>query len=597
MITKIRCSSLVFNVFSFLFLSVISYGTVLASPDLTSTTLSFAVAGPSAANIVIDDAIKNQGDTDAGTFEVAYYLSNGDTSLFVPPDALICTRTVTGLAAGLSEPATTTCPRPVVAPGTYYVISVVDSGGTVAETNEGNNQRGSSNGVVIGPDLIPTSLSAALSGTNIVIDDALKNQGNVDVSALFDVSYYLSGDVIYNSGDTLICKRSLSGLAAGVSNPTTGTVTTTCSRPSVSPGSYYVIAVVDSGGTVAELDEGNNRLVTTNTLLIVSLVESLDPNCGKVGDVVKIFGSAFGATQGSSSVTFNGVTAIIRTWSNTEIQAYVPTGATTGPVRVTVNGVASSGEEFTVSDTCRPTNSGPTDYDITSFHVKGEVEDGESFGIELSVFNVNDRSDPGFTYEVIGKVKGSEFFRISGTAHDLLDNVSTTIPIPLTAPSPLDEDDCIEFIATVTDADPDVDEVKAAGTGDDDDEAKTCKNKDRFRFTSPNNAESIRIGTIVPIKFRLEDKATGLPISDATAYLWIAKVSDHQLPEVPATSGEGSVGDTGNQFRFDPGDPGILTDDVYVFNWDTAGLTTGTWRLRVDLGDGKPHRLIIKLKR
>jgi len=55
-----------------------------------------------------------------------------------------------------------------------------------------------------------------------------------------------------------------------------------------------------------------------------------------------INGSGFGATQGSSTVTFNGYTASAPSWSNTQIAATVPSGATTGAVRVTVGGVSSN---------------------------------------------------------------------------------------------------------------------------------------------------------------------------------------------------------------------------------------------------------------
>jgi uncharacterized protein (TIGR03437 family) len=62
-------------------------------------------------------------------------------------------------------------------------------------------------------------------------------------------------------------------------------------------------------------------------------------------------GLNFGTTQGSvnGSVTFNGKTAAITSWSSTQIKATVPTGATPGPVIVTVNGMQSNSETFTVN--------------------------------------------------------------------------------------------------------------------------------------------------------------------------------------------------------------------------------------------------------
>jgi hypothetical protein len=74
-----------------------------------------------------------------------------------------------------------------------------------------------------------------------------------------------------------------------------------------------------------------------------------------VGASVTIAGANFGATQGTSTVRFNGVTATATSWSAASIVAAVPAGATTGNVVVTVGGVASNGVSFTVSaDTTPP---------------------------------------------------------------------------------------------------------------------------------------------------------------------------------------------------------------------------------------------------
>ncbi len=70
---------------------------------------------------------------------------------------------------------------------------------------------------------------------------------------------------------------------------------------------------------------------------------------GPVGTEVTITGTAFGATHGSSTITFNGSIGIPKSWSDTKIVVPVPATATTGPVVVTVNGVASNSVLFTVS--------------------------------------------------------------------------------------------------------------------------------------------------------------------------------------------------------------------------------------------------------
>ena len=80
---------------------------------------------------------------------------------------------------------------------------------------------------------------------------------------------------------------------------------------------------------------------------------ALEPDEGPVGTEVAIrgesFGSAIGAVQGTSGVSFGGVWASPSSWSEGEVRVAVPAGAMSGPVVVTVGGVASEGVEFTVT--------------------------------------------------------------------------------------------------------------------------------------------------------------------------------------------------------------------------------------------------------
>jgi len=77
-------------------------------------------------------------------------------------------------------------------------------------------------------------------------------------------------------------------------------------------------------------------------------ITSLSQTGGAVGVSITITGTNFGASQGTSTVTFNGTSATVSNWSATNIITSVPAGATTGPVVVTVGGVQSNGITFTV---------------------------------------------------------------------------------------------------------------------------------------------------------------------------------------------------------------------------------------------------------
>jgi len=79
----------------------------------------------------------------------------------------------------------------------------------------------------------------------------------------------------------------------------------------------------------------------------------LSPLSGFPGTPVTITGVNFGAAQGGSTVTFNGVIAGVTNWSATSITAIVPGGATTGSVIVTVGVMSSNGVSFTIP-TCPP---------------------------------------------------------------------------------------------------------------------------------------------------------------------------------------------------------------------------------------------------
>jgi len=77
-------------------------------------------------------------------------------------------------------------------------------------------------------------------------------------------------------------------------------------------------------------------------------ITSLNPTSGPVGASITIAGASFGASQGTSTVTFNGTAAAPTAWSTTSITTPVPTGATTGNVVVTVGAQASNGVNFTL---------------------------------------------------------------------------------------------------------------------------------------------------------------------------------------------------------------------------------------------------------
>jgi len=84
----------------------------------------------------------------------------------------------------------------------------------------------------------------------------------------------------------------------------------------------------------------DNVSITSGTM---PLVTGITPTYGTIGTSVTINGSSFGATQGTSTVSFNGALASsVTSWSDTQIVAVVPSNASSGGVSVVVNGIESN---------------------------------------------------------------------------------------------------------------------------------------------------------------------------------------------------------------------------------------------------------------
>src|SRR6185436_19916757 len=114
-----------------------------------------------------------------------------------------------------------------------------------------------------------------------------------------------------------------------------------------------IVASVPSGATSGPVTVtvggvASNGLAFTLTAAAPTIT-SLSPTSGSVGMAVTITGVNFGATQGASTVRFNGTPATPTSWSATSIVASVPGGATSGPVTVTVGGGARNVLAFTLT--------------------------------------------------------------------------------------------------------------------------------------------------------------------------------------------------------------------------------------------------------
>lgn len=129
-----------------------------------------------------------------------------------------------------------------------------------------------------------------------------------------------SSSVMFNGVAAEVTNWTNTAVEAIVPNATSGTVTITVNG-------------VPSNGSPFAISPG---------------ITSILPNPAMAGSTVTIFGTTFGSTQGSSTVTFNGLAAAVSNWSNGVIVALVPPNVTAGPVVVTVNGMSSNGLGFSL---------------------------------------------------------------------------------------------------------------------------------------------------------------------------------------------------------------------------------------------------------
>jgi len=225
-----------------------------------------------------------------------------------------------------------------------------------------------------------TSSPSSWSATSIVVQvPAAAKTGNVVVTvagvasngAPFTVSPHITSLSATSGG--VGAAVTITGTTFGTTqgtvqfNGTTGTPATW--------GNTSITVPVPAGatsGNVTVTVAGVTSNGTTFTVLPTPSITSLSPTSGAPGASVTVTGTNFGASQGSSAITFNGTAATATSWSATSIVAVVPTGATTGNAVVTVSGVASNGISFVVGSAPAITSVSPTSGRVgTSVTVNG----------------------------------------------------------------------------------------------------------------------------------------------------------------------------------------------------------------------------------
>jgi RHS repeat-associated protein len=331
--------------------------TVLPTPSITSLSPTVGAVG---ASVTITGT--NFGTTQ-GTSTVKFsgttattLTSWGATSIVatVPTGATTGSVVVTVSGVSSNNKTFTVVPAPNIT-SLSPTSGAVGASVTIHGANFGATQ---GTGAVTFNGTLATTITSWGSGTIVTTVPTGATTGNVVV--------YASG--VNSNGSSFTVLPNITNLspttgAVGASVTITGTsfgttqgtvkFNTTTATTITSWTATSIVATVPTGATTGNVvltAGGVNSNGVSFTVVPAPSITSLSPTSGAVGALVTITGANFGATQGTSTVTFNGTVATtITSWGAGSIVAPVPTGATTGNVVVNASGVNSSGFSFTVS--------------------------------------------------------------------------------------------------------------------------------------------------------------------------------------------------------------------------------------------------------
>jgi len=253
-----------------------------------------------------------------------------------------------------------------LAPGRYDVLFSASSYGTAivagnsvnygasTTVNESMSPPGTLSGKVTQVDgstaIGGASVTAAI-GSSAAASAVTDSSGNYSISTLGPGSY-----TVLASATGFVTQTS-NGVSVASGNTNTQNFSLPVASANQSVISYFydgsgrLIGASDSQANTADYtydSAGNLLSIFVNPSSQVSIA-GFDPNHGAVGSTVTISGTGYSPTAGQNTVTFNGVTAIITSASSTQLVVTVPSGATTGIIRVTSpSGSASSSSSFAI---------------------------------------------------------------------------------------------------------------------------------------------------------------------------------------------------------------------------------------------------------
>jgi len=267
----------------------------IIAPDVVvsdaSVALSPAVAGQ---EVDVSWTVLNQGTTAAqADWQDAVYLSQDE--VWQSTDRPLHTEDVwsqTPLAAGADYTIDRTVTLSAAAqPGDYFLLFRADRNNAQGETDETNNVRAVPIQLTA-PDLVVTGGTAPTTGVlngTVDVSWTVLNQGTVTAYGDWFDSVQLSTDAVLDGSDEYLESVDVSAyspLPAGQSYTASATVDV----PSVDPGDYYLLFVVDGGNDQGETDETNTAWAVPITLGAPNLAvtSATAPDSAILSDTIEV---------------------------------------------------------------------------------------------------------------------------------------------------------------------------------------------------------------------------------------------------------------------------------------------------------------------
>lgn len=126
----------------------------------------------------------------------------------------------------------------------------------------------------------------------------------------------------------------------------------------ITNGTTYFIAIASLNTLGAESDK-SAEVSATPAVVPPPVIANLSPTSGQAGSLARISGSRFGPSQDTSRATLGGVSRLVRSWSDTVIEAVIPPlSPGSYNVAVVTAGGPSNPQAFTITQASPSTVAG-----------------------------------------------------------------------------------------------------------------------------------------------------------------------------------------------------------------------------------------------